>query len=472
MDFESMREGERFEAKRCAERLPDEFWPTYSSFANTFGGTIVLGLEERSDKKGFTIAGVKNPEAIVRELWDQVNNPQKVSVNLLSEGDVEIVDHDGKRIIVVTVPRAERRKRPVYIKGSINNGTYRRNGEGDYHCRMSEIAEMMRDSVDDPVDSVLCTRVLIRDLDGETLKSYRAAMSSRLPDHPWVKESDDEFLRLIGAAGVDESGILRPTIAGVLMFGRDYSIERELPKYMLDYLEYGESGSDWSDRITTDSGDWSGNLFQFYMRVINRLSLSSKRPFKLERMVRMDDSDLLNVYREAVLNSLIHADYNGSAGVRIELSSESLIVRNPGTFRIPLKLAQSGGHSDPRNPNLMKMFMLVGFSERAGSGLHRMNVLCGTMGLDRPSIVEGMEPPTVTVTINFKNESKELLAGGDVMSGILECMRRDGTMSIVEIAKVVGSSTSSVSRKIRMLKDEGKVVREGSRAGGRWKVLD
>ena len=238
LDLDDLRENERFEAKRCEGKLTSEFWPTYSAFANTFGGDIALGLKEDPNNRRRLIAvGVGDTDKILNELWTQVNNPQKVSVNLLSEGDVRIEDVDGRNVIIVHVPRAERQKRPVFINGNMNSGTYRRNGEGDYHCSVTEIAEMLHDSRDEPMDSSLCSKVLLRDLEKETVGAYRRMMSNRVPSHPWNKEPDDEFLRLIGAAGYGDDGELRPTVAGVLMFGRDYSIVRELPRYMLDYLE-------------------------------------------------------------------------------------------------------------------------------------------------------------------------------------------------------------------------------------------
>ena len=272
LDLDDLRENERFEAKKSEGKLTSEFWPTYSAFANTFGGDIALGLrEDPDDRRRLITVGVGDPDKIINELWTQINNPQKVSVNLLSEGDVSIEDVDGKKVIMVHVPRAERQKRPVFINGNMNSGTYRRNGEGDYHCSVTEIAEMLRDSRDEPMDSSLCVKVLLRDLEKETVEAYRKMMSNRVPNHPWNKEPDDEFLRLIGAAGYDDGGELRPTVAGVLMFGRDYSIVRELPKYMLDYLEYTDDSGDWSARRTTDTGDWSGNLFDFYTYVVGRI---------------------------------------------------------------------------------------------------------------------------------------------------------------------------------------------------------
>lgn len=471
MDLRSLRENERFEAKRCENRLPNDFWPTYSSFANTFGGTIVLGAaEDEKDRRRLVPVGVRDPDKIVRDIWDQVNNPQKVSVNLLSERDVRIEESEGLRLVVVTVPRADRHRRPVYINGSMENGTYKRNGEGDYHCSLPEIAEMLRDSREDPVDAALCSKVLLKDLDRSTVESYRRMMSVRLPSHPWNKEPDEEFLRLIGAAGIDDDGKVVPTVAGVLMFGMDYSIVRELPRYSLDYLEYSDGGDEWTSRITTDTGEWPGNLFEFYTYVANRLSWRGDRGFALEGAVRVDDTDLIKAERETVLNAIAHADYSGSGGVRVELRPDRLAVRNPGTFRIPLRLAESGGHSDPRNPNVMKMFMLVGLVDRAGSGVRRMFSTCRELGLGDPEIVEGTDPSTVTVSMRVS--ASRHVSPVRTVPTVLEYIERHGNASIAEIASATGMSTSTVSRRIRRLKDAGAIVREGGRAHGHWVVLD
>ena len=474
MDFGSLKEDERFEAKRCTDGLSKDFWETYSAFANTFGGTVALGVgEDPDDRRRLVPLGVRDPDKTIKELWDLLNDPRKTNVNLLTEDDIEVVDADGAKVILVRVPRAERERRPVFVNGSLNNGTYRRNGEGDYHCSMSEISEMLRDARGDSMDGSLCTKVLLRDLDSKSVESYRNMLAARRPEHPWNKEPTDEFLRLIGAADFDSDGELRPTIAGALMFGFDYSISRELPGYMLDYLEFNRSSDDWVHRLTTDTGEWSGNLLDFYMHVANRLNWNGDRPFRLDGAVRTDDSDLLKAEREAVLNAVVHADYNGSDGVRVELRPDMLVVRNPGTFRIPVRLAESGGHSDPRNRGIMKMFMLIGLVERAGSGIRRMVQACRDMGLEQPSFEESMNPATVTLTLRMggavrPDPENRGSKRASIRSDILEFVLANSRATIPEIAEATGRSTSTVSRILGELKEAGLLEREGSKARGRW----
>lgn len=62
-------------------KLPDDFWPTYSSMANCRGGYVVLGIRER--KGEFTVAGIPDINTVKKQLFDLAGNSKKVSVNLL-----------------------------------------------------------------------------------------------------------------------------------------------------------------------------------------------------------------------------------------------------------------------------------------------------------------------------------------------------------------------------------------------------
>ena len=81
------REDGGFEAKSFSAGIPESLWETYSAFANTSGGTIVLGLEEGDDGR-LEVAGVRNAEGIRDELWSTLNNPQKISVNVMMDRDL------------------------------------------------------------------------------------------------------------------------------------------------------------------------------------------------------------------------------------------------------------------------------------------------------------------------------------------------------------------------------------------------
>ena len=214
-------EGVTFEAKRSKGGLPKSFWETYSSFANTHGGCIALGVSESED--GLVVEGVPDVDGTLKGLWNNLNNREKVSVNLLSDADVTVQDVDGKKVILVDVPRASRMDRPVFLDGNDRN-TFRRQNDGDYKCDPEEIRSMISDSLSGTTDRVPIRTSEIEDLDRDTIKSYRNSLRTLKPEHPWNRCDDTEFLRRIGAA-VRDGDTVRPTMAGLLMFGESFLIQ-------------------------------------------------------------------------------------------------------------------------------------------------------------------------------------------------------------------------------------------------------
>ena len=150
--------GERvtLECKTAQSNVPADVWRSYSAFANTYGGLILLGvhedLKENDIAKRFTITGVDNPEKIRKDFWNTINSPEKVNVNLLQDEDVDIFDMDGKMVVAIRVPRADYNTRPVYINNNPLRGTFIRNHEGDYHCPEEMVTMMMRDANHDGND--------------------------------------------------------------------------------------------------------------------------------------------------------------------------------------------------------------------------------------------------------------------------------------------------------------------------------
>ena len=145
--LEEYREDNRIEAKQARGGLPKSLWETYSAFANTLGGVILLGVAEAQDKSLFAVP-LPDPQALIDEFWQLINDPSVVSSNILQPEDVQILRCEGVDIVAIFVPRAQRKHRPVYIGQDPYTGTYYRRGEGDWHSPRHEVEAMLRDQND------------------------------------------------------------------------------------------------------------------------------------------------------------------------------------------------------------------------------------------------------------------------------------------------------------------------------------
>lgn len=402
-DIAALHESFDIECKLAQSRdgngaLPRSFWETYSAFANTQGGDVFLGLKEQSDKS-FELAGIQDTQKVLDELWTSLSNTEKVSGNVLREQWVKVIIIDGKSIIQIHVPQASRKKKPVYIKGNPLKGTYKRFSSADILQSEEIVRRMMAEQVVESRDTEILVGYGLDDLNLESFAVYRQLYVNRQPDHPWNQHDAQDFLYDIGAWGrdrdADHSGLSR---AGLLMFGHLRAIKEAFPNYMLDYQERAEAKTEarWIDRFTLD-GTWSGNVFDFYRQVIRKLSVDLKVPFHLKGDRRQDDTLVHKALREALVNTLVHAEYTGRASILVIKRPDMFGFRNPGLMRVPLDMAIKGGESDCRNRLLQDMFRFIGLGENAGSGLPKIYQGWNSQHWRDPALREKLEPSEQTL---------------------------------------------------------------------------
>ena len=138
------RENNRLEAKLATGGLPQSLWETYSAFANTYGGVILLGVEELPDHS-LRVQGLLDAQEMVEELCAMLDDRRVVSANILAADQIRVAEVDGAQIIVIEVPPAPRDQLPVYLGKNPFTGSYRRSGDGDYHCTWGEVVTMLGD---------------------------------------------------------------------------------------------------------------------------------------------------------------------------------------------------------------------------------------------------------------------------------------------------------------------------------------
>lgn len=372
---ESLKYGERvtLECKEAHGKIPNTVYETYSSFANTMGGLILLGVKENIGNSGSeprsVFVGVDNPEKRIKEFWDVINS-NKVSANILMEDNVGYCVVEGKTIIWIDVPQADYRFKPVYINENPLKGSYKRNHEGDYHCTVEEVKAMMRDSSESGSDETLLVGYTMDDIDETCLHKYRQQYQNMNPMHAWNEENDMDFLKALGGYKKDritkQEGL---TAAGLLMFGKGEAVRERFGNIRMDYVDFTDPlpGMRWGDRLTYD-GTWENNLYNYVNIILRKLETGLRKPFRLNGMVRVDDTVVHQAVREAMINMIIHADYHCTGVLKVEKYNDGFLFSNPGSLKMPVQKIYEGGHSVARNPRIQNMFRMIGYGDNIGSG--------------------------------------------------------------------------------------------------------
>jgi len=476
-------ENSELEYKAALGGFPTDFWKTYSAFANTNGGFIVLGVSEK--KAILKIEGVPEDKLsqLQKHFWDNINNPNTTNANLLTNEDVQVVEVKNKSLLVFRVPIASRTQKPVYLTHNPFGNTYKRNHEGDYKCTNEEVRRMLADA-----DTTLqhdC-RILegysIEDIDLNSLKKYRQLFSVAKPSHPWLTLDDIEFMEKLGGYRKDRvSKKIGFTLAGVLMFGKESSIVDQecVPNFFPDFREIhtNDTSIRWTDRIYPD-GTWEANLFQFYLKIWPRLSSSLPKPFQLRDGVRQDETPAHTALREAFVNALIHTDYTAQGNIIITHKMDSYSFSNPGTLLVSLQQYYHGGISECRNPSLQKMFLMIGSAEKAGSGVDKIMLGWEYAHWRRPYLKIIQQPDRLELELPmFSNIPKDTLVklksifgesidslGKDELN-ILSTCEIEGEVSNTRLQYMIDLHRADITKILQELCKEGYLLSDSK---GRW----
>ena len=490
----ALLKGERvtLECKRAKSEMPKSVWETYSAFANTIGGLILLGvdenMQEKDARKRYRIVGVDDPMKMVADFWNTINS-DKVNENILVDSDVRVVNMDGTQIVCIRVPQADWRAKPVYLNGNVYKGTYRRNNEGDYHCTEAQVKAMIRDSNADGNDSILIEYYGMDDVDSDSLRQYRTEFRQENPTHVWNRVDDKAFLRDLGGYIEDrQTGKEGLTLAGLMMFGKGLAIRDRFSNFRMDYLDMSHLVGDerYHDRLTYD-GLWENNLYQFFRIVSPKVQFDLPRPFKLEKGgKRNDDTPQHEAVREAFTNAIIHCDLMMDAGIlRIEKHDDRLCFRNPGLLKLPVETIYRGGNSKARNPKIQNMLRMIGFGENVGSGFPKIIAAWKETNWGEPQLLNKLDVDEVELvlpvpeaysSVKTANETanetvNETVKVSDTQEKILQLFFENEDITYEEIAQKMGISRATVGRHISALKKKGVLERVGEDKNGSWLII-
>ncbi|MBS3784873.1 MAG: putative DNA binding domain-containing protein [Anaerolineae bacterium] len=387
--FDQLRqldESDRIEAKRASE-IGESVLETVCAFANEpgmGGGWLLLGVEKASDAPGdYRVSGIADPEKLLSDLHSQCASVFNAPVRIQARAEVL----DEGTVILVEVPEAEPASRPIhFVKRSLPRAAWRRGPSGDYRCNQDDLAELYQGRSSQSFDGSVVSGATLDDLDPDAIEYYRDVRRAVNSAAEELNFADDELLESLGAV-VRRSGELRPTVAGVLLFGRRGALRRLFPANRVDYIRI--AGKEWiedpHDRFTTlDLRDTLPRLIQ---RATAAVLDDLPRAFQLpEGEIRRDEKTVLpdKVVREAVVNAVMHRNYQRQQPIQLLRYSNRMEVQNPGySLKALENLGEAG--SQWRNPVIASVLHDMGLAETKGSGIRVMRRLMEEAGLSPPS---------------------------------------------------------------------------------------
>lgn len=390
------------EFKKAQRGVPNDVYPTVSSFANTSGGHVVFGIAQSDGD--FEIVGVLEPDKVQNDFLSALRSGKKVSC-ILSVEESQI-QTDGKVVLAFYVPVARREHKPVHLNGDWKE-SYIRRGGGDERCTEDEIRRFIRDSDQRSFDSELLPDFDPEScFDAESLKWYRGIFNLRNPGHETESQSDLDFLYHFGLT-VAEGSTRKPTRAAILLFGNGAALQRIISRALVDIRLLLASADEvlpeerWDDRLLLEENltkCWRRGV-QFFMERI------ADRPFSLDAgtLHGSDAPPDYLAFREAFLNQLTHQDFGDqSRKAVITVHRDQLMFWNPGASYVGGDELFSPGDKPVRNPRIRGMLQRIGIGEQAGTGFRAIYSNQRKLGRLPPILGNNRSEQAFQVTLSKK----------------------------------------------------------------------
>ncbi len=222
------------------------------------------------------------------------------------------------------------------------------------------------------------------------------------------------------------------------------------------------------------------HLFNFIRIVLPKVTRDLPRPFKMEGVVRRDDSLQHKAVREAVTNMIIHADFMVNGLLRIEKYDDRIVLTNPGLLKLPLEQIYHGGESKARNQRMQNMFRMIGYGENLGSGFPLILNAWNEKHWMKPELLEQTELMQVKLTLYIQNNVASGSSNDPINDPInlterqkliLQTFSEEKSLSRERLCEKTGLSDATAKREIAFLKKAGYLERVGSLKTGHWIVV-
>ncbi len=418
MEFQ---EGERLELKQT---LSDEkeVLKTVTAFANTAGGKLIVGVNDKGKVVGIDI-GDNTIENISRKITELITPPiyPKIYVDNI----------EGKRILVIEVNESE--LKPHFYK----NIAYVRVGKINKPLSLEKLLEMLKKRLTrESFDQQPNKYAKISDIDEKSVIDFVKRMGKRFKGLRQTLES----LKLIR-----EGSLLN---ASILFFGKEPSLLFPL---------YGIKCALFKGNEVFDMKVFEDNIMRIIDKAFSYVIEKIPKKIVIEGTIRKEKPLIPEeAIREAIVNAVIHRDYTYPSSIFISIFEDRIVIKNPGMLRtLSIEDLYKEHISEPRNPLLAELAYRAGFIEQWGTGTLRIIRATKLAGLKTPefSNERGFFTTTLFMSSPQLNEKERK---------ILRMAINKGRFTFRDVRKnIKGVSDRMLRKYISKLVKEGFLFRKG-----------
>ncbi len=331
--------------------------------ANAAGGALALGM----DPKNRVPLGLSDPEkALDRVLEAALAVEPPLIIPMPRQ-----VETEGRRLLIVLVP-------PGLPHVYSYKGKYLVHRDGQSQpLAPRQLQRLMMERGAVSFESTTPDDARLEDLDWNRVKSYVGGLSG-------LREASRESILLQRGCLVQRDGEMRPTCAGLLLFGRDP--QRWMPSAGILVARY--AGTTMDDHFVKEEirGTLPDQIRQAEAFVVSNM----RRGVRLQALERTEEPEYpIPAVREAIVNAVAHRDYQVRGDeIRILLYSDRIEFYSPGRLPGHVTLQNLVHERFSRNEAIVQVLADLGFIERLGYGVDRIIRLMSEAGLPSPRFQE------------------------------------------------------------------------------------
>ena len=428
------------------------------AFANTKGGVILLGVKD--DR---TVSG----EKLTNDLKARIN-----SVARNCNPPVQVKIKQFQSVIVIEAPRGE--EKPY----SCSSGYYRRLDGTTQKMTNHELRIMFQENEKISFEEKTNKSVSWKDISREKIRNF-------------LKEADISIRKIIPQDILTSLSLVqkgRITNAGALMFAS--KVEKFIPHAESIFASF--KGTDKTNIY--DRNDVKDDLLIQFNEAVAFLKKHLNVRSEIRGFDRFDIYEIpLDALREAVVNAIVHRNYAiKGTSIYVRIFDDRVEIENPGGLPDGITKRDFGKSSVRRNPIIADLFHRMGKVERMGSGIERMRDLMREAGLKEPVFemdaffrVTFYRDPRYSLKADRSQKSGESTEKskkkglgeklgeklGENQNRILEIITKNKFVTIPELSKMLGISTTAVENNIAKLKAKKILKRVGPDKGGHWEIV-